>query len=1300
MRSLPGPPTPSCLATVQSILAWVSFALGLVVGGPVAMAAAEPGATTPGSLPMVPMVPVAGTAEAKRYGPGGSALDGLRGDNPHLRVGFEAKRQLQAGDTPDLIVSFELPDLASAHEMEWEDRGRYVHALLERARASAQRPLMDHFDQAGIAYQSYLVGNLMVIRQADLSVLQELTAYRATRDIAIKPDWVLIEPEKTSEFVPAGSATAEPNLVQIQANEVWSRLGITGAGITVGLNDSPPRHTHAALVNAYRGFDVESGAFDHDYNWFDPIGHQRVPAGEFHGTHVLGTLVGNEAGSPVTGVAFGAQWMACGGCSGTSCPGVLACLDFFLAPTDLNGENPDPDRRPQVVNNSWGDCGRTYSTMYESIWDSMYAAGVIPMISNGNAGTCGYASPPGPNTVGNPARAGRVMGIGSSSRTGGTYANHSNWGPTDRPNPGLDGGSFDHFGFPDIKPNVAAPGQGIRSSTADHDTAYGSATGTSMASPHASGVAALMMSAAPCLIGDHVRINSILMETANPIVYDGGPFGDAVNPEPGVNHPNYATGWGEIDALAAVEMAIAQCGPSGSLAATVIDAETGQTLSQVQVRIPNPSPDGPANFNTRTNAQGRFALVLPEGTYEISFHRFGYQVLVETVVVAEDDEFDLTFELDPAAVVNLTGSVTDGETGWGLHAQINVAGAPDSPYFTDPVTGRFSINLPESFTTEMTVVSAVPGYLSSALPVTIEEGLDVDVPLSADAALCTAPGYELAGIHFHEDFKTNGGFTSEGTNDDWEWGTPSAWPYGCTRGDTCWGTRLSGNYSDDANMSLTSPFIDLSDASGELILTWDQASHIESSAWDRAIAEISIDGGAWQSIWEHSGATSQSGWRRLRADISNAAGGSIQLRWRLITDGSVNYPGLFVDDIRIVFDESCQAPMDGSLLFGHVTDSNTGQGVGQAVASVGGLGTYSMVPTPDPSFDHGVFHAHVPGAFEVIDPVFGDRFTVSAGGQRARLLDLTVRADGDFYTGDEIDIGPLAGQTVSAFLALSAGRLDIAPPSVTQPVVLNQSVSSMVSLLNTGTWPLSFDASKLVIDTASSVYEEDFESDFPPLSGWAVENLGGDCVWARNDQLLNAAGELVAERPNYAGGQGFAAAADSDRCGVGTTMDTALVSPPLELSAVERPGYSFMLSFRPLGESRLDFDISTNGGRSWDTLQTWIGTEQSSEGPGTLISSDLTGYADESDVRLRFRFTTPGWHWYAQIDQFRLTSARQFVTARPSTGTIPPGGTSVLTLDFDASRIDLQGDYRARFMIGHDTPYDDQVTVLALSNMK
>ena len=31
----------------------------------------------------------------------------------------------------------------------------------------------------------------------------------------------------------------------------------------------------------------------------------------------------------------------------------VECFDFFLAPTDLNGENPDPAMAPHVINNSW-----------------------------------------------------------------------------------------------------------------------------------------------------------------------------------------------------------------------------------------------------------------------------------------------------------------------------------------------------------------------------------------------------------------------------------------------------------------------------------------------------------------------------------------------------------------------------------------------------------------------------------------------------------------------------------------------------------------------------------------------------------------------------------------------------------------------------------------------------------------------------------------------------------------------------------------------------------------------------------
>src|SRR5699024_274314 len=96
------------------------------------------------------------------------------------------------------------------------------------------------------------------------------------------------------------------------------------------------------------------------------------------------------------------------------------------APTDLQGNNPDPSLRADVVNNSWGDCGTSYDGWYQGTVDAWVAAGVVPVSSNGNAGNCGYSYPPGRNTVGNPARYGSMLGIGSSGNSNGEYATHSN----------------------------------------------------------------------------------------------------------------------------------------------------------------------------------------------------------------------------------------------------------------------------------------------------------------------------------------------------------------------------------------------------------------------------------------------------------------------------------------------------------------------------------------------------------------------------------------------------------------------------------------------------------------------------------------------------------------------------------------------------------------------------------------------------------------------------------------------------------------------------------------------------------
>lgn len=51
------------------------------------------------------------------------------------------------------------------------------------------------------------------------------------------------------------------------------------------------------------------------------------------------------------GIAPGAKWIACRGLEGSS--GVIQCIQWLMAPTDLKGRNPDPDKRPHVSSHSY-----------------------------------------------------------------------------------------------------------------------------------------------------------------------------------------------------------------------------------------------------------------------------------------------------------------------------------------------------------------------------------------------------------------------------------------------------------------------------------------------------------------------------------------------------------------------------------------------------------------------------------------------------------------------------------------------------------------------------------------------------------------------------------------------------------------------------------------------------------------------------------------------------------------------------------------------------------------------------------
>ena len=69
---------------------------------------------------------------------------------------------------------------------------------------------------------------------------------------------------------------------------------------------------------------------------------------------MMGTMVGSDS-SNLIGVAPAAQWMACRNMErgNGQLSTYLECFEWFLAPTDLNGENANPDKAPHVINNSW-----------------------------------------------------------------------------------------------------------------------------------------------------------------------------------------------------------------------------------------------------------------------------------------------------------------------------------------------------------------------------------------------------------------------------------------------------------------------------------------------------------------------------------------------------------------------------------------------------------------------------------------------------------------------------------------------------------------------------------------------------------------------------------------------------------------------------------------------------------------------------------------------------------------------------------------------------------------------------------
>ncbi|HET6545643.1 MAG TPA: S8 family serine peptidase, partial [Rhodanobacteraceae bacterium] len=507
---------------------------------------------------------------------------------------------LDNGESPAVLVRFRgKADLSAAFGMSDRDaRATYVYQTLthlaDKVQAGTRQMLASQFSLSEAAHDFTVLWIDNSIAIAHLTAPM-LAALQTDPNVASIREQRVIPLPKTPEVEPPGPQGTDPivsSMEHIHVPDVWAE-GFKGAGIVVANIDTGVRYTHHALVSQYRG-NLGGGTFDHNFNWYDPYSHSAAPRqSDPHGSHTMGTMVGDNVdfanGGTIprhqVGAAPDAQWMACLGFNpGATDAALIECGQWTLAPYPTNGGGtPDPTRHADIVSNSWGDCSQIYNPFYEGVITAWVAAGIAPIFSNGNSSNCGYPTPPPLNTVGSPGRSGKVLGIGATGTDNGVYANFSNKGTTDNLSPGLPNYP-DPRGFANLKPNVSAPGANIFSSWATGDDAYALDSGTSMSSPAVAGVIALVWSAADCLKGDYAQTGTIIMSTATPRPFHTGSPSDG----PG-DVPNQATGWGEVDALAAVNAAIAYC--AGGVTHTVTPS-VGTPSGTIAPSTPQTVDDG------------------------------------------------------------------------------------------------------------------------------------------------------------------------------------------------------------------------------------------------------------------------------------------------------------------------------------------------------------------------------------------------------------------------------------------------------------------------------------------------------------------------------------------------------------------------------------------------------------------------------------------------------------------------------------------------------------------------------------
>jgi len=345
------------------------------------------------------------------------------------------------------------------------------------------------------------------------------------------------------------NATSE--IKRINATKAWE-IGLDGTGINVSVIDTGIYANHSDF----------SGRV---IKWVDYVSGRSLPYDDHgHGTHVAGTVGGNGAGGITTGVApnvslFGAK--------------VLNYHGYGYTSNIINAIEWSVDNKADIISLSLG--GDRDPAM-KHVLNNAISAGVTVIAAGGNDG-------PGAGTILFPGGEKNVIAVGAVDSSD-NIASFSSRGPIT-----VDGEIL-------TKPDVSAPGVCIVSLSNGGGYAGGPPycwSGTSMATPHVSGTAALLLQAArnKGIFLSPEQVRGILENTSVDL-------GDAGK--------DNTYGAGRIDVLEAIREY-----SSVTINGTVLEKTSRNGIQNVIVNTNT-------SISTVTNSSGFYSITVLPGTYGLS----------------------------------------------------------------------------------------------------------------------------------------------------------------------------------------------------------------------------------------------------------------------------------------------------------------------------------------------------------------------------------------------------------------------------------------------------------------------------------------------------------------------------------------------------------------------------------------------------------------------------------------------------------------------------------------------------------